>query len=303
MGFLGLVSSSVYATSLALESQAVNISSIDIATHQRTEVNNIARAVIGMQTEIRQNVYYLNLLELDQAVGNMGNMLEALMDGGTVTFRSRENVVKIPPTNDTQAREILSNIQTRWSAIKAASNILVSGGDGIEKSRAITEIETQIPVVVTQIDKLTSLLQISAARNLSALRAIQVTLFLGAIVLLTWGYFLVRNNILMPLSRLNSASKKIASGNLDEAVTLEQRDEVGALADSFETMRQELAAAREASENWAEQLEARVDQRTKELAALLDISADLSSRLEVESVLSSVVDTAHELLHGKVSVI
>jgi hypothetical protein len=83
LGFLSLISGSVYATSVALESQAVNISLLDLAAQQRAEVNNIARSVIGMQTETRQNVYYLELLELDEAVGNMGDTLEVLLNGGT----------------------------------------------------------------------------------------------------------------------------------------------------------------------------------------------------------------------------
>ena len=303
LGFLGLVSGSVYATSLALESQSLNINLVDLAVHQRKEVNIIARSVISLQTETRQNVYYLNLLELDQAVDDMGNSLDVLLYGGTITSKSTERIITIPETKDEETIEILLNLNTRWESVREATNILVSGGGTTEKSRAATEIETQIPLLITRIDELTKLLQLSAANNLYALRSIQATFFFGAILLLVWGYFIVRNNILIPLSKLNSASQKIASGNLQDSIKLNQRDEVGVLADSFETMRREIALSRQRAESWAEELESTVNQRTKELTALLDISADISSHIEVEGVLKSVVDTARELFQGKVSVL
>lgn len=303
LGFLGLVSASAYATSVALEAQAVNISLVDITVHQHAEVTNIARAVIGMQYEMQQNVYYLGLIELDQAVEDFGEKLSVLIHGGALSLRGSHAEINVAPISDVQTMEILNQIESRWLAVKDSTDVLLMGGEGIEKSRAITEIESQIPLLLIKIDQLTALLQDSASQNLSTIRAIQTIFFLGAIILLICGYLLVRNNILIPITKLNNASRQIAAGNLEEPVTITQRDEVGALATSFETMRKEVAISREMASTWAEQLEARVEQRTKELAALLEISADLSSRLEMESVLSSVVDTARELLHGKVSVI
>jgi two-component system nitrate/nitrite sensor histidine kinase NarX len=303
LGFLVLVSASAYATSVALESQAQNITLVDLAVHQRAEVTNIARAVIGMQFETRQNVYYLDLLELDQAVGNLGENLDVLIRGGKVVLRSSNEEINIARITDSQTITLLNQIESRWLAVKDSTEVLLTGGENFEKSRAITEIESQIPLLITQIDHLIELLQESASRNLTTLFTTQTIFFLGALVLLVSGYFLVRNNILVPITKLNNASRQIAAGNLEEPVMIKQRDEVGALATSFENMRREVAISREKAATWAEQLEERVEQRTNELAALLDISADLSSRLEVESVLRSVADTARELLVGKVSVL
>lgn len=303
MGFIGLVSGSVYATSLALETQSLNITMIDLASHQRREVNIIARNVIGMQIEIRKSVYYLNMLELDNAVDDMGNSLDILLNGGTVGAQSWQNEIIVPAPTDSAIIEILTDLNRQWTFLREATDVLVAGGAGTEKSRAVTEIETMMPVLNTKIDDLTGLLQLSASRNLYELRSIQATFFFGAILLLVWGYFVLRNNILIPLSKLNIASQKIASGNLQDPIEFEQRDEVGALARSFETMRSEIAIARERAALWTDELEAKVDQRTKELTALLDINADISSHLDVEGVLKSVVDTARELYRSKVSVL
>ncbi|MDH5507466.1 MAG: GAF domain-containing protein, partial [Anaerolineae bacterium] len=95
----------------------------------------------------------------------------------------------------------------------------------------------------------------------------------------------------------------IASGNLSQTISLGQSDEIGLLAHTFEIMRQEVAASRYSAEAWTDQLEARVQQRTKEMAALLEISTDISSNLDVDSILRSVVDTGRQLLDGQVSVL
>lgn len=302
LGFLGLVSGSVYATSLALETQALNIAMIDLVTHQRSEVNNIARAVIGMQTETEQSIYYLDLLELDQAVSAIGETIEALLVGGSAQ-RNPGDEISIPAINSEEAREVVVEIEGRWEDIDRSTAILLTGPTVSEKSRAITEIEIAIPLIYANISELTEILHKSADSNLFLLRTIQITFFASALALLVWGYLLARNNIIQPISQLQEASRRIAAGDLSGAIELKQKDEVGELGQAFETMRQEVAAARATAETWAEELESRVEQRTNELGALLDVSADLSANLEVEGVLSTVVETAKELFAAEASVL
>ena len=63
-----------------------------------------------------------------------------------------------------------------------------------------------------------------------------IVLLLGAVA----AWFLSRS-LTKPLARLTAATRRIAGGNLDDAVDVNGRDEIGELGDSFERMRARLA--------------------------------------------------------------
>jgi two-component system nitrate/nitrite sensor histidine kinase NarX len=130
-----------------------------------------------------------------------------------------------------------------------------------------------------------------------------VIFFLTALALLGGGYTLVDYFIIRPLRSLDAAALQLADGNLDKPVPGQHRSEIGELARSFETMRRKVASSRSAAEAWARELESRVEQRTYELRSLLDISADISSQLDVDRVLESVVNKCRELLNADLSVL
>jgi signal transduction histidine kinase len=75
----------------------------------------------------------------------------------------------------------------------------------------------------------------------------------------------ISKSIVNPIKSLTMASKKIAEGNLRGPVRVLSRDEIGALAMSFETMRQRLSDSLEKIQRHNVELEERVLDRTKEL--------------------------------------
>ena len=72
-----------------------------------------------------------------------------------------------------------------------------------------------------------------------------------------------------PLEHLAQAMRRIPAGALDEPVLVSRRDEIGAVARSFETMRVQLARAMTERDRWERELEARVRERTDEVRRLL----------------------------------
>jgi signal transduction histidine kinase len=72
---------------------------------------------------------------------------------------------------------------------------------------------------------------------------------------------------------------------------------------ALEEMRGELAPARREQERWAAELEARVNQRTEQLAALFELSTEISSELAIDKVLQTVVDKTRHLAGGDVAVL
>jgi two-component system NtrC family sensor kinase len=92
---------------------------------------------------------------------------------------------------------------------------------------------------------------------------------LGTTAVIIIGYMLSQS-IARPILRLRSASQAVASGDLEQTVGLERSDEIGELADSFDTMTLHL---RERTEE-AARLYEETAQRNKELA---EINAQLQA--------------------------
>ena len=72
-------------------------------------------------------------------------------------------------------------------------------------------------------------------------------------------------SIVVPLIALRRASERIATGDLSERVVVTSGDEVGELAEVFESMRHKLAVSLEHIHRHTEELEERVEKRTMEL--------------------------------------
>lgn len=64
-----------------------------------------------------------------------------------------------------------------------------------------------------------------------------------------------------PVKRLTAASREIAAGVLDQPIRIDRNDEIGVLARSFETMRQERL-------KWEQEMERRVKERTEQVHTL-----------------------------------
>jgi signal transduction histidine kinase len=118
-------------------------------------------------------------------------------------------------------------------------------------------------------------------------------LFAMALVGSTW---LNRRVVLRPIHELLSGTREVARGNLDATVDIRGTDEFGELAASFNTMVDQLRAS-------GRQLEQRVDDRTRELAGLLEVARVVSSTLQLEPLLRLVLEQTARVLPCDRSVI
>jgi signal transduction histidine kinase len=115
------------------------------------------------------------------------------------------------------------------------------------------------------------------------------------------GYALARG-LTKSLLELATGAEKIAKGDLSVQVKVKSRDEAGALAKAFNEMVGELAQSRNQLKEYAEQLERRVQDRTRELTRSLDqlkalgeVGQTVSSTLNLETVLTAIVSHSVEL--------
>ncbi len=105
----------------------------------------------------------------------------------------------------------------------------------------------------------------------------------GALVFFSTG------RVLGPVHELTKAAQCIAGGDFDYASPPETGDELEALGRQFNVM------AKALKESY-EDLERRVADRTKELAALNDIAAVVSSSLDLEEILNAALDKTLEVM-------
>jgi signal transduction histidine kinase len=111
-----------------------------------------------------------------------------------------------------------------------------------------------------------------------ALLLMAIGLSVGAIVIVWMG-----NRITRPIRELHGGVKTIRSGNLDHQAEIKTGDEIQSLADEFNSMARELKASHST-------LEEKVEQRTRELSALYDVTTTVNQSLELEPVLQEVIN-------------
>jgi len=110
---------------------------------------------------------------------------------------------------------------------------------------------------------------------------------LGLVGVLTVGAgvlgFLAATNVSRPVVRLTQIARQIASGDLSQRAQIDQRNEIGTLADSFNQMTNQL-------DDLIGSLEQRVTDRTRDLQAVADVNTQVSTILQLDPLLQEVAD-------------
>jgi two-component system sensor histidine kinase KdpD len=122
-------------------------------------------------------------------------------------------------------------------------------------------------------------------------RRLRQTLMLagGGALAALWLLTLLGARLLVrPVRDLTSAAEQMASGDLEQRVSVSEGGEIGLLAESLETMRAQLKDSLETVRRWGEELELKVAHRTAELNAS-------NRQLAAVSAILAAANETHEL--------
>jgi two-component system nitrate/nitrite sensor histidine kinase NarX len=270
LGFLLLVASSATATILTVRAQADDARVINLAGRQRT---------------LTQKITWLALVEPDNpdlaaSIRLFEETLHALRDGGTVLDAAGQPVT-IPPAPDAALRSQLDVVAQDWATFRSHLQPVDAQA-----------LQAQSPHILAHFDGVVDQFEERAEAKVARLQLIQLIFIVVALGLLAWGYFVTQRRLVEPLAALGTAARRMAGGNLADPVPPPAEDELGELGRAFDTMRVEVAAARD-------QLETRVTQRTRELAAAFEFSQEIVAQSELEHLLCSVADRARALAQAQ----
>jgi signal transduction histidine kinase/CheY-like chemotaxis protein/HAMP domain-containing protein len=128
---------------------------------------------------------------------------------------------------------------------------------------------------------------------------ILTTVFAVSAVLLAWLCgFVISWSFILPMREAQSFLGHVAAGNLERSITVPNRDEFGALADSLNHMSQELRRLDEEQRRAASELGRLNEQLMRsvaQLTALGEVGRAISSTLDLETVLKAIVSRAVQL--------
>ncbi len=94
------------------------------------------------------------------------------------------------------------------------------------------------------------------------------TLVFGAMAVLSASLMLILifyRFVTRPVAELEEGMKRLAAGDLDTPIDIQSRDEMGLLAETFNTMAQDIKRYRENMENWTQSLQEEVEKKTAEI--------------------------------------
>lgn len=286
LAFVLLVTVSVGATFWSTDTQKADGLIINIAGRQRMLTQQMTWLVLA-QSE------YSELTILAQ---NFEQNLSALRDGGLGLDASNEEVI-LPPAPDSALIAQLDEVNQTWISFQALlknfRSIDPTSPAWPESENALVEDSKNI---LSQLDKVVIAFEERAQSKVFRLQIIQTVFFVAALLVFAWGFAFTHRQIISPLTALGKAAQRIGEGNLTEPISILKNNELGKLANTFEGMRYELNRSHNL-------LEARVLQRTHELKVAFEISQEIAAQLDLDHLLSSVIDHAQNLMKSQATML
>lgn len=297
LAFSLLVVVSVTTTYLGIEAQNEDALVINLAGRQRMLVQQMTRQTM----EVERQPGGETRLALQDSAQAFEQTLLALRDGGGVPYLAGITSL-LPATRNPHIRSQLDQVANLWAGFRDNLQIVLQSDPASQEFQsAIQSIQNTAPELVEQSDSAVRLYSAEATAKAQRIKWVQIIFLAAAMILLALGVLVTRGSVLEPLRKLGNSTERIGAGNLHTPVQVQGPAEIQVLGTTMDTMRSQLKASYEETQAWADTLEERVTQRTRELDALYSVSREISSRLDINYVLNSVTEKARQLLDGEIA--
>ncbi|MGR3301910.1 MAG: ATP-binding protein [Candidatus Scalindua sp.] len=197
-------------------------------------------------------------------MGETGEILLGMRKEDTVVFLTSLRYASDAPLSKSILMNSLESELMRLALKGRGGAIIAPDYRGIDVVAAYQYISEMDWGLVTKIDKEEVFAPIVRLRIF--------TIILGcisAIVVIVIA-ILISKRVTMPIKKLVEGTRKIASGDLGFKIPTRSKDEIGFLATSFNDMTSQLGESKKQVEDYAQNLEQKVEDKTKEIKRMLD---------------------------------
>ena len=228
-------------TFLTVQSQKQDGLIINLAGRQRMLAQKIAKHAMADALGVADSKE-----PLSEAAKLFGGTLDALTNGGEVTFGDQSGV--LPPTTDPGTLQDLRAVESEWAEYRDAIGMILNAELGSsEHAAALEHLALRSDPLVAASNKVVLDFQATTEAKTVRLETFLLLLAIGILILGVIVFVVVDRIIVQPVTRVTGVARSIAVGDLrGEALDIRSRDEIGALASAFTEMRAyitEIAAA------------------------------------------------------------
>ncbi len=248
---------------------------IDAGDHQKIE-----NAYAEEKTNIDQMPEFKRIQAILREVKSKNNLVEEIYtviapdwaDGHMIFMTMTNEKSYIGNTVDVHelVKKTLVSGQTQFSKIYRDSE-----GVWVSAFAPIVDKTTNKAVGVLEFDYKAN--RDILAAQITLLKSIGIPAVFAVFMSLIFG-FLISKALTKSITSLADAASKVSKGNLNIKIINNSNDEIGVLAQTFNSMIVDLKASKEKLEDYAKNLESKVEERTAELAeAMQDIKTLLNN--------------------------
>lgn len=213
--------------------------------------NELKVAMAGTRILVEEFVQTQNLEELNQIETKYRDLIEtfdnnvgAMLNGGTI-----DGITVIATDNPTIQRAVSEMDDNHAELQKNVSKLMSKHRDLIRQTQVSTAAMSQLDGIGNAVNTLLDNIEVltgkemDAAKNNGRKAQQQATTLIIAITLISilCGIFLgfiITRSITVPVNTIVETAEAIAVGDLDQEITIKQKDEVGILAEAFTSMTQ-----------------------------------------------------------------
>lgn len=207
---------------------------------------------INLSGSMRMQTFHIGLAATHspQDVAELINKLDNTWKNPLFSNYHETNLVTVKPHEYTELSKVFQLAYEHWFEI-VRPQLLEKNEDG---ERLFQLLSKQVQLTDTLVNRF----QMEAENKIRRLRTFQLIAMLITTLVGSLIFYLLKNRVETPLSRLTEAAKRIRDGYIQQHIHIPGKDELALLAEAFNQMSQSIAET-------YQQLESRVEERTKEL--------------------------------------